>query len=176
MRNMKPSNKKIRLPVAEINTHGVETFDLKPTPKPQMTMGMNERTKKRIAEINAAIPQELKDTLLKKMVDTEQEDIVKESLKDPNMSADTRAALQKQVDDGVYRKDIEVVDEEVRQKIDDYLTKAVEYAFANGEIDPPDANDPFIKKMQEAAQRQLDKVAAVKEEAPIQTTKITLPK
>ena len=162
---MKASNKKVRLPsTPQIDKKGIETFDLQPTSMPtsDMTFGMTPRTKKRMQEINASIPQEWKDGLMKKMVDTEQEDIVKESLKDPNMSEVTRTALQKQVEEGVYRKNIEVVDEEVRQKIDDYLTKAVEDAFTNDEIDKPDPNDPFIMKMQEAAQRQLDKQAAIK--------------
>ena len=46
--------------------------------------------------------------------------------------------------------------------IEDETTDHKDENFTNDEIDKPDPNDPFIMKMQEAAQRQLDKQAAIK--------------
>jgi hypothetical protein len=99
-----------------------------------------------LKEIENNVPERLKSGLMKKIMNTEQEDTAKETLKRTDLSPELRSKIETDLTNGVFRFEEEIVDEEIEKELDAYYEKEVKAAIADGRLTSPD-EDPFYQKM-----------------------------
>ena len=99
-----------------------------------------------LKEIELNVPQRLRDRLMKKVINTEQEETAKKLLERNDLVPELRDKIQKDLDAGVYRFEEEVEDLEIIKELDAYYDKEVKAAIADGRLSSPD-EDPFFQKI-----------------------------
>jgi hypothetical protein len=99
-----------------------------------------------LKEIELKVPQRLRDNLMKKVTNTEQEETAKKLLERNDLVPELRDKIQKDLDAGVYRFEEEVEDLEIIKELDEYYSKEVKAAIADGRLSSPD-EDPFFQKI-----------------------------
>jgi hypothetical protein len=96
---------------------------------------MNSKYIKVFEEINASIPQHLKERLMKKEPLTPvMKEIMLKGIQDESIDPKKRERWQHIIDAGYMDKEEEVVDEEVEKEIEEFISKEVERAKKLGKL------------------------------------------
>ena len=105
-----------------------------------------KQNQKVLKQIENDLPEKLRNNLMKIVINTEQEEAVKEILKRNDISSELRLQLETDLSKGSFRIKEEIVNEDITKKIDAYYEKEVKLAIADGRLTSPD-EDPFYQKM-----------------------------
>jgi uncharacterized membrane protein YheB (UPF0754 family) len=97
-----------------------------------------------LSEISKNAPRELFDKLITTRINTEEEEAVKKLLKS-DISDLLKEQLQKELDNGEFRHEEEVVDPEIEKKLNRYYEKEIKKAIKEGRLSKPD-DDPMYEK------------------------------
>lgn len=106
---------------------------------------MDPATQRKLGRIGATIPKALTDRMVKRTVDTTEEDMAREILKKEDISPKSKRALQKAVDRGSLRQVSEEIDEGVVSQIDQHNAREVARMRASGELPDPN-DDPYVRE------------------------------
>lgn len=106
---------------------------------------MDKKTTKVLGRISRNVPKHLQNNIVKTVVDDSEEQIARDALRSPHISADKKKVIAQSLERGDFRRAEQVENDEVIAQIDEYNDKAVKAAIASGEIPPP-TEDAFIQK------------------------------
>jgi len=105
-----------------------------------------KENQKVLKEITDNVPERLKNALMKKSMNTEQEETVRALIKNPGTSSEIRDKLKKELEAGEFRFEEEIVDEKIAKELDSYYEVEVKKAIKEGRLGSPD-EDPYYQKM-----------------------------
>jgi len=99
-----------------------------------------------LKEIEQNVPKRLSKNLLKKVVNTEQEDTVRILIKDPLLSLEMKKKMTRELKNGDFKIVEEVENEKILKELDAYYEREVKKAIKDGRLSSPD-EDPFYQKI-----------------------------
>lgn len=110
---------------------------------------MNGKTERELRKISAGVPLHLQDNLMREEVDTTQEDIMRQYIRDNRhqMSSSKIYKLERLIESGALRTSERVVDERTAKEIERYNQMMVEKARASGKLDDPEKDAWFRHRM-----------------------------
>lgn len=139
-------------------------------------MRMDARTNHVLGRISRGVPSRLARSVTKKVFDSSEEDLARAALKSPDISKAKKERIAKMLDAGKFRREEEVIDEEVVGKIDRYNAKAVARARRAGLLKDP-MSDPFYRKrMQRIARGNFKRAAPLSKEEIANARRLLMPK
>lgn len=106
---------------------------------------MDEKTQRELRRITANVPEKLAQNVTKVVVDTSEEDVAREALKNKNLSPEARRTIAEGLARGAFRSEDIVENADVVKEIDRYHTAQVKAAIRDGRLADP-RNDKFIKE------------------------------
>lgn len=106
---------------------------------------MDEKTQRELQRITANIPPALAQNVTKVVVDTSEEDVAREALKQKGLSKEARREIAAGLARGAFRSEEIVEDEKVIREIDRYHTEKIKAAIRDGKLADP-RKDKFIKE------------------------------
>jgi hypothetical protein len=114
---------------------------------------MNGKTERELRRISAGVPLHLQQNLEREEVDTSQEEIMKQYIRDNrnHMSASKIYKLEKLIESGALRTKEKVVDERTAKEIERYNKMMVEKSRAQGKLDDPEKDSWFRHRMAKIA-------------------------
>lgn len=108
---------------------------------------MNSQTRQTLNKITWGVPRNLSRNLLKKVVDTSEEDKARAALSDRGISRKAKEELKRMIDSGSLRREETMVDEKVASEIERYHSNAIKQAISNGKLEDPN-KDGFVRDRQ----------------------------
>lgn len=110
---------------------------------------MDHKTERELRKISAGVPLHLQENLEREEVDTTQEDILRQYLRDNRhrMQSSKVYELERLIQSGALRTSEKVVDEKTAREIERYNSMMVEKARAQGKLDDPEKDAWFRHRM-----------------------------
>lgn len=106
---------------------------------------MDASAQRKLQNIGARIPRHLANNLTTTKVDTSEEDLARAALKSKDISPKKKEMIRRSLDRGDFRREEEVMNEEVIAKIDEYNGREVKKLIDSGELPDPNS-DPFVQE------------------------------
>jgi hypothetical protein len=117
---------------------------------------MTEAQLKKLKEINNSVPKAWWNMLTRKVwANPTIRELVDRGLADPDVSKETKDKLQAVKLSSAYSEEIEVINEDIEKKIDEFLTRKVRQAIKNGSLPPPKKEDFDVKSHMGSSVRKL---------------------
>lgn len=113
---------------------------------------MDRRTQSVLGRISAGVPRHLANNLIKKEVDTSEEELARAALRSPNISQSKKRRIASLLDKGRFRRTEEVVNEATVRAIDEHNTREIAKARRSGVLADP-IKDPFYRARMERIAR-----------------------
>lgn len=112
---------------------------------------MDEQTRKELRKISLGVPEKLQKNLERTEIDTSQEDILKQYVKDNRHSMPVAKAreLERVIASGALRTKEKVVDEKVAKEIDEYNRVKVQRAREQGKLADPEKDAWYKRRMEQ---------------------------
>ena len=106
-----------------------------------------------LRRITLRIPKKFGENLVVKKVDTEQEDMAREALRNDKVSPKQKEAIRQLIEKGAFRREEEVENEKAIKEVDEYFDRKVKQARRDGKLPDPMSDPYFRKRTQEAKNR-----------------------
>lgn len=106
----------------------------------------HKKNMKVLDEITGNVPERLRESLMQTVMNTDQEETVRSLIERTDIPLEVREKLQKELDNGEFRFEEDVVDEKTTKELDEYYTREIKKAIEEGRLSKPD-DDPFYQKM-----------------------------
>lgn len=105
---------------------------------------MDKKQQHILAKMGGSIPAHLQRALIKTEIETDQEGIARDIIKNKATSASAKKRLQAALDAGAFGKSRKVVDPRVEKEIDNFIGNRVRNDMRSGRLKPP-VRDKFTQ-------------------------------
>ena len=112
---------------------------------------MDQRTAKTLRGITARTPRRLVNSLMKQVVDTAEEDMVKDMLRSGQVTNAKRRKLERLLALGAFRRTEVIADEDVIKELDRYNKMQVDKARRQGKLANPETDAFYRNRMAKIA-------------------------
>lgn len=118
---------------------------------------MNKKTLKVLKDIQKNAPSHLLKHLIKKeKISPATEELLQRALQEEGISEEKKKKFKTALDSGIFSKEVDVIDEDVQRLYDEYYTREINKAIAEGKLPPaPALRAKLFKKVKQKQKREI---------------------